>query len=150
VSDKRRKALEAKLDGRQRKAALACVQREFAAEDERQGFEEIAEEAGVSRNTLYEWRTQNRAFIDYTNLLADDFLAGERAYVYRQLMRTIGGSQPSIKAIDLFFKRHGLITERQIVETTPAGGSNGSNVDIANELAEIDELLSDAYTEGNE
>lgn len=143
MSDKRMKALEAKLDGRQRKAALACVEREFAAEDERRGFEEIAAEAGVTRNTLYEWRTQNRNFIDYTNLLADDFLAGERAYVYRQLMKTIGGSQPSIKAIDLFFKRHGLITERQIVETKDVGGSNGSNVDIANELAELDDLLAE-------
>ncbi|NHN31141.1 phBC6A51 family helix-turn-helix protein [Paenibacillus agricola] len=139
----KKKALEAKLDGRQIRAALLCVQREFVPEEDgRKSYEEIAAEIGVTRQSLYEWRTQKAPFIEYVNLLADDFLSAERAFVYRQLMKTISGAQPSIKGIDLFFKRHGLITERQIVETKEAG-SSGSNADIANELAEIDELLAD-------
>lgn len=145
----RKKALESKLDGRQKKAALLCVQREFAPEDERMGFEDIAKEVGVSRQTLYEWRTQKRPFIDYVNLLADDFLASERAFVYRQLMKTIGGAQPSIKGIDLYFRRHGLITERQIVETKDASAVAGSNEDIAKDIEELDELLSEDDSNGN-
>lgn len=142
MSEAKRKQLEARLDGRQKKAALLCVEREFAAEDERRTFEDIAKEVGVTRNSLYEWRTQNKAFIDYVNFLADDFLASERAFVYRQLMKTISGPQPSIKGIDLYFKRHGLITERQIVETKEAG-AGGTNEDIAKEIAELDDVLAD-------
>lgn len=140
MSTKRKAALEAKLDGRQIKAALLCVEREFAPEDGRRGFDEIAEEVGVSRQSLYKWRTQNRAFIDYVNYLADDFLASERAFVYRQLMKTIGGAQPSIKGIDLYFKRHGLITQNIAVETKDATEAR-SNEELAAEIEELDELL---------
>lgn len=146
MADKRKAALEAKLDGRQIKAALMCVEREFAAEEERKSFDEIAEEIGVSRQSLYKWRTQNRAFIDYVNYVADDFLASERAFVYRQLMKSIGGAQPSIKGIDLFFRRFGLITQQVAVETKDAGAAK-SNDELAAEIEELDELL--AETDGN-
>lgn len=142
MSDKRRSALESRLEGRQIKAALLCVEREFSPEEERATFEDIANEIGISRKTLHKWRTQNRAFIDYSNYIADDFLESERAQVYRQLMKTIMGSQPSIKGIDLYFKRHGLITQNVSVETKD-GNTAKSNEDIADELAELDELLKD-------
>ncbi|NGM81204.1 hypothetical protein G5B47_02125 [Paenibacillus sp. 7124] len=140
MSDKRKAALESRLDGRQIKAALLCVEREFAAEDDRMTFDEIAADIGVSRKTLHQWRTQKRAFIDYVNYLADDFLAADRAKVYRQLMRAIDGQQPSIKAIDLFFRRFGLITQQVAVETKDAGSAR-SNEELAAELDELDELL---------
>ncbi|MFD1267577.1 phBC6A51 family helix-turn-helix protein [Paenibacillus motobuensis] len=146
MSDKRKAALEAKLEGRQKKAALLCVEREFVPEDERKSLDEIAEEVGVSRQSLYKWRTQNRAFIEYVNYLADDFLESERAFVYRQLMKTISGGQPSIKGIDLYFKRHGLITQNIAVETKEAGAAQ-TNEEIADELQELDELLSDGDVE---
>jgi transposase-like protein len=139
---KRKSALEAKLEVRQIRGALLCVEREFAAEDERKGFDEIAEEIGVSRQSLYKWRTQNRTFIDYVNLIADEMLEAERAFVYRQLMKTISGSQPSIKGIDLYFKRHGLITNQIAVETKGADGAK-TNEDISAEIAELDALLGD-------
>lgn len=143
MSDKRKAALEARLDGRQIKAALLCVEREFAAEEDRRGFDEIADEVGVSRQSLYKWRTQNRAFIEYVNYIADDFLASERAFVYRQLMKTISGAQPSIKGIDLYFKRHGLITQNIAVETKDVGAAR-TNEELAAELEELDELLEEA------
>lgn len=139
TTTKKRQQLEAKLDGRQRKAALLCVEREFAPQNERMTFEDIASEVGVSRQSLLKWRQQNRAFIDYVNYLADDFLAAERAFVYRQLMKSISGEQPSIKGIDLYFKRHGLITERSVVETVESGGRD--EADIAADIAELDDLL---------
>lgn len=142
MSDKRRAALESRLEGRQIKASLLCVEREFAAEDERKSFDEIAEEIGISRQALFKWRTQNRAFIDYTNYLADDFLSADRAFVYRQLMKTIAGSQPSVKGIDLYFKRHGLITQNIAVETKDSGAAR-TNEELAQELEELDELLAE-------
>jgi hypothetical protein len=42
-----RKALESKLDGRHIIAARLCVEREFAAEEDRQGFESISAEVGA-------------------------------------------------------------------------------------------------------
>ncbi|WP_103110266.1 phBC6A51 family helix-turn-helix protein [Brevibacillus reuszeri] len=142
MSDKKKAALEARLEGRQIKAALLCVEREFAAEDERKSFDEIAEEIGISRQSLFKWRTQNRAFIEYVNYVADDFLASERAYVYRQLMKTINGPQPSVKGIDLYFKRHGLITQQVAVESKDAT-STRSNKEITQELEELDVLLAE-------
>lgn len=142
MSASKRKQLESRLDGRQRVAALACVEREFAAESERQTFDEIAAAAGVTRNTLYEWRTQNRAFIDYMNAISDDFLSGKRAVVYRKLMQLIDGPQPSVKAIDLFMKREGLITQHTVVETKDAAAPK-SNDELAAEIEELDELLAD-------
>lgn len=147
MSDKKKAALEARLEGRQIKAALLCVEREFAPEDERKSFDEIADEIGVSRMTMYRWRTGNRAFIDYVNHIADDFLASERALVYRQLMKTITGPQPSVKGIDLYFKRHGLITQQVAVESKDAT-STRSNEEITQELEELDELL--AEVDGDE
>lgn len=140
MSNAKKRALEAKLDGRQKVAALACVEREFAETENRPGFDDIADEVGVSRKTLWQWRTQNKAFIEYVNLLADDFLESKRTLVYRQLMRLIEGPQPSVKGIDLYLRRHGLLTERSVVETKEAGGSRDS-ADIASELAELDDLL---------
>ena len=136
-----RKKLESKLDGRQKRAAWLCVEREFAREEDRITFDQIADAVGVSRNTLYEWRTKNRAFIDYMNSLADDILAGYRAHVYRQLLRAIDGRQPSIKAIDLYFRRHGLITDRQVIETKESVAQ--TEEDIAKEIAELDDMLSE-------
>lgn len=143
MTPKQRAKLEARLDGRQRLAALACVEREFSPEDERKGFEEIAAEAGVSRNTLYEWRTQNRAFIEYMNAISDDYLSGKRAVVYKRLMQLIDTSQPSVKAIDLFMKREGLITAKVEVDTSVSGNGTKSNDDLAAELAELDDILAD-------
>lgn len=142
MTNAKRKALEARLDGRQIMAALACVEREFAGESERRSYEEIAEEAGVSAKTLWQWRTQNKSFIDYVNSIADDFLASKRPVVYRRLMQLIDSAQPSVKGIDLFMKREGLITAQVSVETKDGAGSR-ENEDIANELAEIDDLLNE-------
>lgn len=142
MSDKKKAALESRLDGRQMKAALLCVEREFAGEEDRRTFEEIADEVGISRNTLYEWRTQNRAFIEYANYVADEFLSSHRAFVYRQLMKTIAGSQPSVKGIDLYFKRHGLITQQVAVETKDAAAAR-SNDELEQEIEELNELLAE-------
>lgn len=141
----RKKQLEAKLDPRKRHAALLLVERDLTDDlgGERKTMDEIAAEVGVSRQAIHNWNTQDRNFIEYKNLLADDFLDAKRSLVYRQLMKLIEGPQPSVKAIDLFMRRHGLLTDRSIVETKEISGGR-SNEDIAKELDELDELLAEA------
>jgi hypothetical protein len=139
---RRLKALEAKLDTRKRLAAYLLVENELRETGEKRTQEAIAEEVGVSYKSLWEWKTKDSVFIEYKNALADDFLAEKRAYVYGQLMKLIGGSQPSVKALDLYLRRFGLLTEKQVVVNEDAGGSR-SNEDLASELAELDDLLKD-------
>ncbi|MFL6479356.1 MAG: phBC6A51 family helix-turn-helix protein [Bacillales bacterium] len=139
---RRLKALEAKLDARKRLGAYLLVENELRETGEKRTQEDIAEEVGVSYKTLWEWKTKDSVFIEYKNALADDFLAEKRAYVYGQLMKLIGGSQPSVKALDLYLRRFGLLTEKQVMVTEDAGGSR-SNDDLAKELEELDDLLKD-------
>lgn len=136
----RLKQLEAKLDARQRKAAYMLVENELLDYAEKRTHKEIAEELGVHRNTIYKWSTKNRIFIEYKNEIADDFLADKRAHVYGQLMKLIGGSQPSVKAIDLFMRRFGLLTDRQITQSD-INDDKRTNDDLAKELDELDDLL---------
>lgn len=146
MSDARKKALEARLDPRQKIAALLVVEREMTDETERKSYDEIADEVGVSRQALYKWRTQNKTFIDYVNLLADDFLESKRARVYNRMMKLIDSDQPSVKALDLYMRRFGLLTDKSVVETKDGAGGRG-NDDIAKELAELDEMLADKTEE---
>lgn len=136
------KELEAKLTLQQRQAALMLVENELMVGQSKKSQEELANDIGVDRVTLYRWRTQNKVFIEYMNELSDDMLSSHRSEVYSQLLKLIRGQQPSVKAIDLFMKRFGLLTERQITETHDSN-SNRSNDDLQKELAEIDELLKD-------
>lgn len=136
----RMKQLESKLDARQRKAAYLLVENELRETGERKSYEEIAAEIGVHYKTVWEWRTKNRNFIAYKNEIADDFLADKRDQVYAQLMKLITAPQPSVKAIDLFMRRHGMLTDRQITQTE-SGDENRSTDDLAKELAELDDLL---------
>lgn len=140
MSESRKKALEARLDPRQRIAALLCVERELTDEVERKSFDEIAAEVGVSRQALYKWRTQNKTFIEYVNLLADDFLESKRARVYNRMMKLIDSDQPSVKALDLYMRRFGLLTDKSVVETKDSGPAR-TNEDIAQEIAELDDLI---------
>lgn len=142
MASKRIKELEARLTPQQIKAAFLLVENDLRDTGDKRTQEDIAEEVGVTYKTIWSWRKSNRNFIDYKNEIADDFLAEYRSGVYGQLMRLINGSQPSVKAIDLYLKRFGLLTEKQVTVTGDAGGSR-SNEDLAKELDELDDLLND-------
>ena len=142
MANNKLKALEAKLTEQQKKAAFMLVENDLKSNKDplKLTYEQIAEEVGVSYKTIWSWRTQNRNFIAYKNEIADDFLSDKRSRVYGQLLKLIEGEQPSVKAIDLFMRRFGLLTEKQITVNEDAGGSR-SNEDLAKELADLDELL---------
>jgi hypothetical protein len=144
MSNNKLKALEAKLTEQQKKAAYMLVENDLKSNRDplKLTYEQIADEIGVSYKTIWSWRTQNRNFIAYKNEISDDFLSDKRSRVYGQLLKLIEGEQPSVKAIDLFMRRFGLLTEKQIT-VTEDGSSSRSNEDLAQELKELDDLLDD-------
>lgn len=142
ANPRRMKALEAKLTAQQRKAAYLVVENELLPTKERRTKEEIATEVGVTYKTIWSWSTRNRDFIEYKNAIADDFLETEREAVYSNLMQLIKSPQPSVKAIDLYLRRFGLLTEKQVV-TTENGEGARTDADLERELGELDELLKD-------
>jgi len=139
---RRKKALEAKLDANHKKAVYLLVENELLPKKEQRTKEEIAQEVGVTYKTIWSWSTRNKDFIDYKNLVADEYLESNRNRVNAQLMKLIDGEQPSVKALDLYFRRFGLLTERKQIELDNGEGAR-TNDDIAKELAELDELLND-------
>lgn len=140
----RLKELEAKLTDQQRKAAFMLVENDLKTnkDDTKLTYEEIAEEVGVSYKTIWEWRKKNRNFIAYKNEISDDFLSDNRAKVYGQLMKLIDSPNPSVKAIDLFMRRFGLLTEKSVVENVDSGTQRSDDA-IKRQLAELDDLLDD-------
>lgn len=143
ATSKRMKELESKLQPRQVKAAYLLVENELADGIERRTLEEISEQIGVVYKTLWMWKTQNQAFIEYKNAIADDFLADKRDRVYGQLMKLINAPNPSVKAISLYLQRHGLLTQKTQIETINASDERDAK-SIEADLADIDALLKGA------
>ena len=105
---------EALLRPGQRQAAELLLVREFAAKGERQTDEEIAEECGVTRMTLYNWRTKDENFIAYYQHRVDVYMRGQFGFVMRKLHDGI--SAGSMKGIELYVKMAGLLIDKSQVE----------------------------------
>jgi hypothetical protein len=137
ATNARKEQLKTKLTAQQQKAVYLIVENELLPTDESRTLEQIAEDVGVERMTLYRWRTRNEDFIEFKNLVADDFIATDRERVYGVLMKMIFGKQPSIKALDLYFKRFGLLNEKLTIEH---GNESGATLeDLERQLAEFDD-----------
>lgn len=144
-----KKELEGKLTTQQRKAAHLLIENDLELpEQERLTQDEIAAECKTTRNTLYRWRTQDESFIEYMNLLSDGYFKARRSFVYRQLMKTIAGSQPSVKGIDIYFRRFGLLTEKKEIELN--SGNSRTSADLEKSIAELEEMLDDDILELDE
>jgi hypothetical protein len=140
----RLKELEAKLTEQQKRAAYMLVENDLKPNKDagKLTYEQIAEDIGVTYKTLWSWKTRNRNFIAYKNEISDDFLSDKRSRVYGQLLKLIEAEQPSVKAIDLFMRRFGLLTEKTVVENID-GNSRRSDDDIKRQLEDLDDLLND-------
>ncbi|MBX6361292.1 MAG: helix-turn-helix domain-containing protein [Acidobacterium ailaaui] len=151
MASKRFKELEAKLTPQQRKAALLLVQNDMTDKTDRtrKTMADIAAEVGISERQLYRWKHQNRIFIEYMNAIADDFLASYRANVYRQMMKLINAQQPSVKAMDLYFRRFGLLTDRHVTEVI-GDNDDQSNEKIEEEIKELEHELEDLADESDD
>lgn len=102
---------ESKFKPGQREAAIALVEYEFTPKGERKTKQQIADEIGISRMQLYNWDTKDENFIAYKNHIASNFVDSNLAFVHKKLLDAI--DQGSVRAIDLFYKRMGELTDQQ-------------------------------------
>ena len=146
---RQRSVLEAQLTVQQRKAAQLLVSNEWGellSEDGRKkSMQELANEIGIARSTLYEWKAQEQ-FIDYVSYLTDINLRGMRSEVNVALMKAIRGGNnglPSVKAIDLYMRRWALLSDRTIVEDRREDNASNRKTDeeIRREIAELNDLV---------
>ncbi|MGG3692970.1 phBC6A51 family helix-turn-helix protein [Heyndrickxia ginsengihumi] len=112
-------SLKERLTVQQLQAVELLVENEFAGKNKRTQ-DEIANEVGVSRMTLFSWRTENADFIEYFRRKADERLNAMSVMVDAKLISLIDGSQwnngiPSARAIDIFYRRFGLYPEHKKV-----------------------------------
>jgi Helix-turn-helix of insertion element transposase len=132
------------LTDQQLKAAQLIVNNEFAGKEKRK-YEEIAEEVGISRVQLWNWRKKDPRFIEYMSALSDVTLDGYRAVADAQLMKLIEGTSnnglASIKALELYYKLSGRLVNRQEVITTPDQPKRLSKEEIAEDLQRLNELM---------
>lgn len=137
----RRDQLAEQLTVKQQKAVYALLDNEMLAYKERLTQEQLADELEVDRATLYRWRKQNQAFIEYKKEVAKDFLGDEVGLFAKSLITSMRGTNgaPSQKALDLYAKMMGFIKTEHSVEITQGGAR--TDAEISASLAELDVLL---------
>src|SRR5699024_9141418 len=114
---------ETKFRPKQREAAIAMVEYEFAGSAaERKTKTEIAEELGISRATLHNWNTRDQNFIAYKNYLSADFFDSYLPFVYRKMLEGI--DKGSMKGIELYLKRIGDLDRKDELTLRQEGGGS--------------------------
>lgn len=146
MAKSRRDQLAEQLTVKQQKAVYMLIENEMAPTDEQKTQEQLAEELGISRKCLWEWRKKNQAFIEFKKEVAKDYLGDAVGIFTKQLISSMQGKQPSQKALDLYAKMMGFIKSEHSVEIT--SGSARTNEELAKELEELDALLSEVEGEG--
>lgn len=137
----RRDLLSEQLTVKQQKAVYALLDNEMLSYKERKTQEALADELEVDRATLYRWRKQNQAFIEFKKEVAKDFLGDEVGLFAKALITSMQGTNgaPSQKALDLYAKMMGFIKTEHSVEITQGGARTDD--EIAASIAELDTLL---------
>lgn len=150
MAKSRRDMLAEQLDLRQQRAAYLLIENEMLSrtDPEFKTQEEIAAEVGVDRATLWRWRKQNQAFIEFKKEVAKDYLGDAVGIFTKQLIRSMEGTNgaPSQKALDLYAKMMGFIKNEHAIEVTQGGRSTE---DLQAELAALDEQLAKLDEEGD-
>lgn len=150
MAKSRRDMLAEQLDLRQQRAAYLLIENEMLSrtDPEFKTQEEIAAEVGVDRATLWRWRKQNQAFIEFKKEVAKDYLGDAVGVFTKQLIRSMEGTNgaPSQKALDLYAKMMGFIKNEHAIEVTQGGRSTE---DLQAELAALDEQLAKLDEEGD-
>ena len=131
--------LELKLGPKKVEAVNFMLEKQLAPPKERLKNTEIAEKIGISERTLDYWKKEDD-FIELKNLYAEAYMRNEIPNVHAQLLRGIKASQPSMKAIEMFYKLFSMLNDKQIIEDGSAGTPRDNNA-ISESLNELDELL---------
>lgn len=105
---------ETKFRPGQRKAGLLLAEYEFSPKEIRKDKEEIAEECGISRMTLYRWERQDPNFIKYKNYLVSEMMDSHLGAVYKRLLDVIM-DDGNTKGMEMFLKRIGDLDSKQDV-----------------------------------
>lgn len=146
---RQRKVLEAQITPQQLRAAHLIVNNEWAellnADGKKKTAQELADEIGISRSTFFEWKSAE-LFGAYVNYLTDIQLSSMRSEVNTALMKAIRGGAngvPSVKALDLYFRRYGLLTDRTVVEDARQHVEEKRKTDeeIRASISELDALV---------
>lgn len=133
-----------KLKPEQLKAAQLIVENEMLIKrrgNKRKSYMEIAEEVGVTRASLHNWRSLpefQRYIKEATQLMVNESLAMATARLYQLADGSITGN-PSIKAIELILTMGGLLDKSQKHEITvkqPDSLASVSDVELAQLVAE--------------
>lgn len=148
MAKSRRDLLSEQLDVRQQRAVYMLIENEMLpkTDPEYKTQEEIAEAVGVDRTTLWRWRKQDQAFIEFKKEVAKDYLGDAVGVFAKQLIASMKGTNgaPSQKALDLYAKMMGFIKNEHSVEVTQGGRSTE---DLQAELAALDEQLAELDSE---
>ena len=150
MAKSRRDMLAEQLDLRQQRAVYLLIENEMLSrtDPEFKTQDEIAAEVGVDRATLWRWRKQNQAFIEFKKEVAKDYLGDAVGVFTKQLIRSMEGTNgaPSQKALDLYAKMMGFIKNEHAIEVTQGGRSTE---DLQAELVALDEQLAKLDEEGD-
>jgi len=140
------KELEKRMQAEHVRACYLLVENDFKPKAEQKTTQEIAEELGVSRTTLYKWRNRDDV-IKLQGLLSERQMDTYRSKVDRALLRLIDdGSDrlPSVKAIELYYKLKGLMIDRSVVGSTEEDVSPRiTQAELDAELEELNKMLED-------
>lgn len=119
IASKREKLFE-QLTEQQREAIYLIVEREeySKGDPEFKSYEDIAEEVGATRKTVYSWRTRNQVFQEALAEASRERLAALAPQAFGAMSKLIQGRQPSTKALDLLFKSLGWVKNEQSIDLT--------------------------------
>lgn len=150
MAKSRRDKLAEQLTVKQQQAVYALLDNEMLPYKKRKTQDELADELGVNRATLYRWRKQNQAFIEFKKEVAKDYLGDEVGLFAKSLIDSMKGTNgaPSQKALDLYAKMMGFIKNEHAVEISK--GNARTDEELAKELEELDAMLDEMSKEGED
>lgn len=103
------------LSASQKKCAELIVMKDI----NKMSMNQIAEEIGVNRSTIFRWK-QNKEFNDYLNALADEFQRSYLADAFGELRNIMknGRTHEKLKAVELILKNQGKLKDNTEVTAT--------------------------------
>lgn len=103
------------LSASQKKCAELIVMKDI----NKMSMNQIAEEIGVNRSTIFRWK-QTKEFNDYLNALADEFQRSFLAYAFSELRNIMkyGRTHEKLKAVELILKNQGKLKDNTEVTAT--------------------------------
>lgn len=138
--------LRMRLSPQQRRAAELLVTNDFLPKGEKKNLDQLSEEIGIDRRTLYNWR-QNADFTRYMAAHSDGELSNYRSLADSQLIKLIQGAYtnngtPSIKALEMYYKLEGRLVERSVTMTDDkANQPRMSREELSDQIIELNKFI---------